>query len=99
MASDQTIVSIDFKPVPEQEARISVFDRGFLFGDSVYEVVRTYGFKLFAFDRHYQRLKRSAEALGFDLPFEGDALEAHFEEMISSLASSSTILAMPQSST
>jgi branched-chain amino acid aminotransferase len=36
-------VSIDGKVTGENEARISVFDRGFLYGDSIYEVIRSYG--------------------------------------------------------
>jgi branched-chain amino acid aminotransferase len=52
---------------PEQ-ATISVYDRGFLYGDSVFETVRTYGGKPFALDEHMQRLERSAAALALALP-------------------------------
>jgi branched-chain amino acid aminotransferase len=48
------------------EARISPLDRGFLYGDSVYETVRTYGGRPFLLDRHLDRLRRSAEAIGLD---------------------------------
>jgi branched-chain amino acid aminotransferase len=48
------------------EARISPLDRGFLYGDSVYETVRTYGGRPFLLDRHLDRLQRSAEAIGLD---------------------------------
>ena len=43
------------------EARISVFDRAYLYGDSLYEVCRTYRGKLFAVQEHLERLGRSAE--------------------------------------
>ncbi|MFH2001979.1 MAG: aminotransferase class IV [Planctomycetota bacterium] len=82
MVSGDALVSIDFKLVPAQEARVSVFDRGFLYGDSVYEVVRTYHGRPLAMDRHFQRLQRSASSLGFALPFEGRELKAHFEDLI-----------------
>jgi branched-chain amino acid aminotransferase len=54
--------------VPPERARISVFDRGFLYGDSVYEVLRTYGGAPFALEEHLLRLRRSAELLGMRLP-------------------------------
>lgn len=59
-------VNINGEIFPAAEARISVFDRGFIFGDSIYEVIRTYGGKLFKFDEHYARLCRSAKHLGMD---------------------------------
>lgn len=42
------------------EGRISVYDRGYLYGDSLYEVCRTYGGKLFAMKEHLERLEKSA---------------------------------------
>lgn len=53
---------------PEQ-ASISVFDRGFLYGDSVYETLRTVGGRVFELDPHLHRLRRSATGIGFELPF------------------------------
>ena len=47
---------------------ISPLNRGFLYGDAIYEVWRTYDGILFAWDEHWQRLERSAQALGFALP-------------------------------
>ncbi|MBA3597674.1 MAG: aminotransferase class IV [Methylibium sp.] len=44
---------------PLREARVSVLDRGFLFGDGLYEVVPVYGRRLFRFDEHLARLERS----------------------------------------
>ena len=58
-----------------REASISPLNRGFLYGDAVYEVWRTYGGVLFAWDEHWQRLVRSAAALHFAIPWEaGDIL-------------------------
>ncbi|WP_430446398.1 D-amino-acid transaminase [Sphingorhabdus contaminans] len=50
--------------IPETEGRVSVFDRGFLFSDSVYEVVSVLGGKLVDFEGHVQRLARSLGELG-----------------------------------
>ena len=49
-------------------AVISVFDRGFLYGDSVYEVLRTSGGRPVDLDRHLERLERSAAAIALVLP-------------------------------
>ncbi len=61
-------VSIDGQVVDNAEARVSVFDRGFLYGDSVFEVFRTYGGVPFAETEHLDRLARSAERLMIPMP-------------------------------
>jgi branched-chain amino acid aminotransferase len=50
-------------------ASIPVFDHGFLYGEGVYETLRTYGGEPFLFDRHMQRLRASAAMLHLDVPF------------------------------
>jgi branched-chain amino acid aminotransferase len=59
---------IDGVVLGPSEARISVYDRGFLYGDSVFETVRTYGGKLFALTEHLTRLARSADLTGIVVP-------------------------------
>jgi branched-chain amino acid aminotransferase len=54
--------------VKEHEAQISVFDHGFLYGDGVYETIRSYGDKIFMCDQHLARLRRSADAIGLTIP-------------------------------
>jgi branched-chain amino acid aminotransferase len=54
--------------VREDQALVSVFDHGFLYGDGVYETIRSYGDKIFMRDQHLARLRRSAEAIGLTLP-------------------------------
>ena len=54
--------------VKEEEALVSVFDHGFLYGDGVYETIRSYRDKIFMRDQHLARLRRSAEAIGLDIP-------------------------------
>lgn len=55
--------------VDPEDAKISVFDRGFLYGDSVYETLRTAGGRPLEFPRHYERLVRSGLGIGLVLPF------------------------------
>lgn len=57
------------EPRDPQDATISVFDRGFLYGDSVYETLRTSGGRLVELGAHLDRLRRSAEGIAFELPF------------------------------
>jgi branched-chain amino acid aminotransferase len=57
------------RPVDPADANVSVFDRGFLYGDSVYETMRTAGGRPVAFGRHLERLHKSAEGIGLRLPF------------------------------
>ncbi len=64
---------------PGDEARVSALDHGFLYGDSVYETVRTYHRRPFLLGRHLDRLERSLERIFLSLPaaradFEGEVL-------------------------
>jgi len=54
--------------VKDDEALISVFDHGFLYGDGVFETLRSYGPRLFMTGEHLARLFRSAEAIGLAIP-------------------------------
>jgi branched-chain amino acid aminotransferase len=54
--------------VKEEEAVVSVFDHGFLYGDGVYETIRSYGSRIFMQDQHLARLRRSADAIGLTIP-------------------------------
>lgn len=64
----------------ESEAKISIFDRGLLFGDAVYEVVCVLDGKLVDFDGHMKRLQRSMDELGMAHRFgEGELLGIHRE--------------------
>jgi len=63
-----SLVLIDGRPSLPEAAKVSVFDRGFLYGDSVFEALRTYGGRPFALDRHLERLAQSAARVFIDLP-------------------------------
>jgi len=65
---------IDGQRFMPEEARVSVYDRGFLYGDSIFETLRTYGGKLFALEEHMQRLESSAAKIQMDLPLAREAL-------------------------
>jgi branched-chain amino acid aminotransferase len=66
--SAMRLVSIDGRLLRPEEATVSVYDRGFLYGDSVFETIRTYAGQPFALPEHMARLARSAESVGIDLP-------------------------------
>lgn len=68
--------------VPEDEAQVSVFDRGFLFGDAVYEVTAVFDGRMIDNDLHLQRLERSLRELAIPLPLELDAIEHIQTELI-----------------
>ncbi len=53
---------------PLRDAKVSVLDRGFIFGDGIYEVVPVYGRRLFRFDEHMARLQRSLGKLRIAQP-------------------------------
>lgn len=72
------IVYVNGEYVAEEAAKVSVFDRGFLFADGVYEVTSVLDGKLVDFPGHLARLERSLEELGMGMPMEPDALtEVH----------------------
>ena len=64
----------------ERDAAISVFDHGFLYGEGVYETLRTYNGRPFLYDRHMRRLRRSAEMIVLNVPFSDDEMAARIGE-------------------
>jgi branched-chain amino acid aminotransferase len=66
------VVNFNGVITPIGEGRISVLDHGFLFGDNVYETLRTYSRKPFLLTRHFERLQRSARTIFLDLPWDLD---------------------------
>jgi len=64
--------SVNGEVRPAAEARVSVLDTGFTFGDSVYETLRTYGGRPFHLDRHLARLRSSAGRLSMPVPADAD---------------------------
>jgi D-alanine transaminase len=68
--------------LPLQEARISPLDRGFLFGDSVYEVVPVFDDRLFLFREHFDRLARSLREIRVTSPHSHEEWLTLLEELI-----------------
>jgi branched-chain amino acid aminotransferase len=63
-----TVVNVNGEITDEQHAVVSVFDHGFLYGEGVYETMRTYGQRPFLLDRHLTRLRRSASLVALGVP-------------------------------
>ena len=71
---------------PLREARISVLDRGFIFGDGVYEVVPVYGGRLFRFEQHMARLNRSLAELRIPNPHDSAGWQQIIERLVHDFA-------------
>jgi branched-chain amino acid aminotransferase len=67
-------VYVNGKIAPAAQAAVPVYDHGFLYGEGVYETLRTYNHVPFLYDRHTRRLRASAGYLALDVPFTDDQL-------------------------
>ena len=65
-----------------EDAKVSVFDRGFMFGDGIYEVMAVYDGKVFALEDHLVRLKRSLEAIRLESPHTDDQWRSIINEAV-----------------
>ncbi len=72
----QGVVYVNGTITPADHAVVPVFDHGFLYGEGVYETLRTYGRVPFAFDAHMARLRRSADLIALDVPMTDEAMLA-----------------------
>ncbi len=79
--AQERTVSLNGAIVAESQARISPFDHGLTVGDGVFETLRTFGGKVFAWRRHYQRLKRSADVMGLAIE-SSETLRRWAEELL-----------------
>ncbi|MEM1064038.1 MAG: D-amino-acid transaminase [Pseudomonadota bacterium] len=75
-------VYVNGEYLPEEEAKVSVFDRGFLFADGVYEVTSVLDGKLIDFEGHAQRLERSLGELEMENPVTADELLQIHRELV-----------------
>ncbi|MGR8919755.1 MAG: aminotransferase class IV [Gammaproteobacteria bacterium] len=73
---------LDGEWLPLDRARVPVLDRGFIFGDAVYEVIPAPGGKLFAFDEHLARLDRSLAAVDIPQPMTAAGWRACLERLV-----------------
>jgi D-alanine transaminase len=76
------IVYVNGEYVPEERGTISIFDRGFLFADGVYEVTAVLNGRLVDYEPHMERLERSLRELRMKSPVSRDELKHMHEEMI-----------------
>tara|TARA_Y100001970_G_C14220383_1_gene852291 strand:+ start:699 stop:1604 length:906 start_codon:yes stop_codon:yes gene_type:complete len=83
--SKKTIININGEICRPEDAKISVFDRGFLFGDSVYEVAKTYQGIPFLLQDHLDRLWKSASRLEMHLTISQDDVSAEVNKALAEL--------------
>ncbi len=82
MLPDQPIAYLNGRFLPLAEACVPVLDRGFIFGDGVYEVIPVYAGKPFRLAHHLQRLANSLAAVRIDDPHQADEWTALIDELI-----------------
>jgi branched-chain amino acid aminotransferase len=84
--------SVNGQVTPAAEARVSILDNGFTFGDSVYETLRTYAGRPFQLARHLRRLRASAERLGIGLPASDDELRRGLDDLLARAANAESYI-------
>src|SRR5436190_22613861 len=75
-------VFLNGKIVPEEQAVVSVFDRGFLYGDGLFETMRIANGIPFRWKEHWERLEKGAQLLNITLPFSESALRGFADGLI-----------------
>jgi len=75
-------VIVDGQVIDRSAAKVDIEDRGYQFGDGVYEVIRVYNGKMFTGKEHLKRLVESAEKIRMKLPYSPEELESKMEELI-----------------
>lgn len=75
-------ILVDGQLVERNEASVDVEDRGYQFGDGIYEVIRVYKGVLFGLREHAERLFRSAAEIGISLPFSLEDLEWDLQKLV-----------------
>jgi len=83
MGSKESIVYLNGEFLPIEEAKVPVLDRGFLFGDGVYEVIPVYGRKPLRLEQHLRRLEQSLAAIRMQTPLRDREWMAIFDRLIS----------------
>src|SRR5688572_12085850 len=86
--------SVNGEISPAGEAKVSVLDNGFTFGDGVYETLRTYGGRPFHLDRHLSRLRASAALLSIAIPRDDSALAADLDRLLERAANPESYIRM-----
>lgn len=76
----KALANINGQILKAEEAKVSVFDRGFLFGDGVYETGRSYDRVFLFLEEHLGRLRSSASRLGIPIPWSDEELKSQLKE-------------------
>jgi len=76
------IIYLDGRYVPEEEAKVSVFDHGLLYGDGVFEGIRAYNGKIFRLDEHLARLYDSAKTIDLAIPIAKEEMAEAIKETL-----------------
>ena len=71
---EDAIVNVNGVITPAAAAVVPVFDHGFLYGEGIYETLRTYNHRPFLINRHLRRLRASADRIGLSIPQSDDEL-------------------------
>ena len=79
-------VYVNGRIMPAHEAVVPVYDHGFVYGEGVYETLRTYNKVPFLFDRHVRRLRQSAGHIGLDVPFDDATLSGWIDDTVAAAA-------------
>jgi branched-chain amino acid aminotransferase len=79
-------INVNGRISDQEHAVVSVFDHGFLYGEGVYETLRTYNGQPFLFERHMRRLRKSADMVSLDIPLADSQIDARFRETIAAAA-------------
>jgi branched-chain amino acid aminotransferase len=74
MTMSEQWIFIDGEFVRKEDAKISVYDHGFLYGDGVFEGIRVYGGNIFRLEQHLKRLYNSAKAIMLEIPYTSEEL-------------------------
>ncbi|MFP4507326.1 MAG: branched-chain-amino-acid transaminase [Candidatus Acetothermia bacterium] len=69
-----TKIYLDGEFVPKEEAKVSVFDHGFLYGDGIFEGIRAYDGYVFKLEEHLDRFYRSGRAINLDIPLDEEEM-------------------------
>ena len=79
-------VSVNGRVTSEADAVVSVFDHGFLYGEGIYETMRTYRGRPFLYERHMRRLRNSARMILLNLPFSDEELAVQIQSTMAAAA-------------
>jgi branched-chain amino acid aminotransferase len=76
------LIYLNGQIIPSEKAVISIFDHGFLYGDGIYETMRSYNGVVFKIEEHIKRLQKSASLISLSLPFSEEILKRDIYETL-----------------